>query len=48
MLWTASQPTWPHAVGNSLTASQKGAGFVPTVRYWTSMISSTGRLPMPA
>src|SRR5690349_18565922 len=47
MLRTASQPTWPQAVGNSLMASMNGFGVVPTVRYCTSMISRHGRLPRP-
>jgi hypothetical protein len=37
----------PQAVGNSLIASQKGRGSVPTVRYCTSMISSAGLAPIP-
>ncbi len=47
MLPTAFQPTSPQEVGNSLIASQNGSGRVPTVRYWTSMISSAGRVPIP-
>src|SRR6185436_8653999 len=47
MFFTAFQPTSPQEVGNSLIASQKGFGVVPTVRYWTSMMSSAGRSPTP-
>src|SRR4026209_2131685 len=47
MLPTAFQPTSPHEVGYSLIDSKKGFGVVPMVRYWTSMISSAGRLPTP-
>ncbi len=47
MLRIAFQPTSPQEVGNSLIASQNGIGFVPTVRYCTSMMSSAGRLPTP-
>ena len=42
MFFTAVQPTSPHEVGNSLMASRNGRGWVPTVRYCTSMMSRAG------
>ena len=47
MLRTAAHATSPQLVGNSLIDSQNGFGTVPTVRYWTSMMSSAGREPTP-